>query len=80
MYKLLNDSCPSPLRNIFVRFEHAKNTRGNASQIILPKVKTEAGRQTLAFQGALIFNGLPANIREERYYLTFKRRIKNLSF
>ena len=80
VYKSLNDSCPSPLRNIFVRFKHAKDTRGNGSRLILPKVKTEVGRKAFAFQGALIFNGLPASIRDERYFLTFKRKIKNLRF
>ena len=80
VYKLLNDSCPSLLRNIFVRFEHAKDTRGNGSRLIFPKVRTEAGRKTFAFQGALIVNGLPASIRDERYFLTFKRKIKNLRF
>ena len=80
VYKSLNDSCPSPLRNIFVRFKHAKDTRGNGSRLILPKVKTEVGRKTFAFQGALIFNGLPASIRDERYFVTSKRKIKSLSF
>ena len=68
MYKSVNDSCPSPLRNIFVRFKHAKDTRENVSRLILPKFETEAGRKTSAFQGALIFNGLPASITDERYF------------
>ena len=63
-----------------MRFKHAKDTQGNGSRLILPKVKAEAGRKTFAFQGALIFNGLPARIRDEHYFLTLKRKIKNLSF
>ena len=70
----------STTKDIFVRFKHAKDTRGNGSQLKLPKVKTEAGRKTCAFQGALIFNGLPASIRDERYFLTFKRKMRNLRF
>ena len=68
MYKSLNDSSPSPLRDIFVRFMHAKDTRVNGSRLILPEVITEAGRKTFAFQGALIFNGLPASIRDAHYF------------
>ena len=63
-----------------MHFTHGKDTGGNGYRLILPKVKKESGRKTFAFQSALIFNGLPASIRDERYFLTFKRKVKNLSF
>ena len=77
VFKSLNDSCPPPLRNIFY---HGKDTRGNGSRLILPKVKTEAGRKTFAFQGTLIFNGLPTDIRNESYFVNFKRKIDTVHF
>ena len=80
VFKSLNDSCPPLLRNMFERFDHGKETRGNGSRLVLPKVKTEAGRKTFAFQGALIFNGLPTDLMNEPYFINFKRKIDTLSF
>ena len=65
---------------MFERFDHGKETRGNRSRLVLPKVKTEAGRKTFAFQGALIFNGLPTDLMNEPYFINFKRKIDTLSF
>ena len=80
VFKSLNDSCPPPLRKMFERFDHGKDTRGNGSRLVLPKVKTEAGRKTFAFQGALIFNGLPTDLMNEPYFVNFKRKKDTLSF
>ena len=80
VFKSLNDSCPPLLRNLFERFDHGKETRGNGSRLVLPKVKTEAERKTFAFQGALIFNGLPTDLMNEPYFVNFKRKIDTLSF
>ena len=76
VFMSLNDSCPPLLRNMFER----KDTRGNGSRLILPKVKTEAGRKAFAFQGALIFNGLPTDIRNESHFINFKRKIETVNF
>ena len=80
VFKSLNDCCPPLLRNMFERFDHGKETRGNGSRLVLPKVKTEAGRKTFTFQGALIFNGLPTDLMNEPYFINFKRKIDTLSF
>ena len=64
----------------FEQFDHGKDTRGNGSRLVLPKVKTEAGRKTFAFQGALIFNGLLTDLMNEPYFVNFKRKIDTLSF
>ena len=62
------------------RFDHGKDTRGNGSRLVLPKVITEAGRKTFAFQGALIFNGLPIDLINEAYFVNFKRTIRLVLF
>ena len=80
VFKSLNNSCPSPLRNMFERVDHGKDTRGNGSRLILPKVKTEAGRKTFAFQGVQIFNGLSTDLRNESYFVYFKRKIDTVNF
>ena len=68
------------LKNIFTKFDHGKNTRGNGSLLILPKVTCESGRKTFAFQGASIYNGLPSDVRNEKYFVNFKRKINTLCF
>ena len=65
---------------MFERFDHGKDTQGYGSRLVLPKVRTEAGRKTFAFQGALIFNGLPIDLINEAYFVNFKRKIDSLSF
>ena len=60
--------------------DHSINTRGNNSSIRLPKIRTEAARKTVYYQGAIIFNMLPANARNERSFSNFKRFIKNHNF
>ena len=59
---------------------HSHNTRANKSTIKLPKIRTEAGRKTSSYQGAMVFNSLPLNVRSEIYFSNFKRFIKNHTF
>ena len=53
------------LPNRFQYISHNINTRGNKSLLMLPKVKTEAGRKTFQFYDAQIFNNLKKELREE---------------
>ena len=55
---------------------HSINTRGNRSKLVLPSIKTEAGRKLMYYQGALVFNSLPSNIREEKSMINFKKFLK----
>jgi hypothetical protein len=50
-------------------FSHQKETRGNNSKLRLQKVKAETGRKMFSFQGALVFNELPEDLRHQIYVL-----------
>ena len=50
VFKSLNDSCPPLLRNMFERFDHGKDTRGNGSRLVLPKVKQKLEEKHLPFK------------------------------
>ena len=50
-----------------------KNTRGNNSLLKIPKVRTEVGRKTFAFQGARRFNQLDASAGNETSILKFRQ-------
>ena len=58
------------------------NTRNNNKSVVIPKVRTEAGRKTFSFQGAKVFNNLPNNLQTETSLLRFKASSKdtNLNF
>ena len=64
----------------FKTFSHHKNTRGNRSRLILPQVKTQAGRKSLSFKGSLAFNELPQELRNHKSICFFKRKIKEFQF
>ena len=79
-FKSVNGICTESLKNIFTKFDHGKNTRGNGSRLVLPKVRCKSGRKTFAFQGASIYNGRPSDVRNEKYFVNFKRKINTLCF
>ena len=59
---------------------HTINTRGNNCKFRLPKIWSEAGRKLSYYQGALIFNSLPENIRKENSFILFKNLVNNYDF
>ena len=58
---------------------HSQNTRGNNVNLSLPKVKTEAGRKRFAYQGTIIFNKLPNDLKTEQSLLRFKYTCKSIN-
>ena len=80
VYRHINEIESVGYNSKFSYQDHKYNTRGNGSLVQIPKVKTEAGRSTFGFQGALIFNQLDANIRNEKYYTKFKRKLAEYDF
>ena len=59
VFKSVNGNCTESLKNIFTKFDHGKNIRGNGSLLVLTKVRCESRRKIFAFQGATIYNNLP---------------------
>ena len=53
VFKCLNGI--SPPHEYFKCLDHCKGTRGNDPSLLLPKVKSEAGRKTFGFLDAKIF-------------------------
>ena len=56
VFKTLNGVSPHAFLNYFTRVNHSQCTRANANNIVLLKVKSEAGKKALSFQGAKVFN------------------------
>ena len=80
VFKCLNGLSPCLFDNYFVKISHSKETRGNNKNLVLPRVRTEAGRKTFAFQGSAIFNRLPAEMKERKSLLQFKNMCDTFDF
>ena len=76
-YKCINGLGPEIFSGHFQRFNHGKRTRGDGINLELPKVKLEAFRKSIKFQGPLLFNKLPAELKSETSLLLFKSKLKN---
>ena len=61
VFKGLNGLAPKVFSDTFEIISHQKVN----SKLRLPKVKSESGRKTFSFQGALVFNDLPSELRKE---------------
>ena len=68
-----------PLQKSFTRVSHSQNTRENNVNLSLPKVKTETGRKRFAYQGTIIFNKLPYDLKTEQPFLRFKNTCKSIN-
>ena len=53
-------------------------TRGNNKNLLLPKVRTEAGRKLFQFQGSKLYNKLPDALKKEQSIMNFKRQCDQL--
>ena len=80
VYKCLHNIDLQENNENFNFVNHQKHTRNNGSLVRLPTVKTEAGRKTSIYQGGLAFNELSPELRNERFFVVFKRRIKCYKF
>ena len=78
VFKSLHNLIPEDLNAHFKRCEHEINTRGNGScvVVVLPKMRTETGKKSFAYQGAHIFNRLEKTTRDEIFIVLFKEKLK----
>ena len=80
VFGCLHCTQPELFDSYFTRMSHCKAIRGNDSLLKLLRMKTESGRKRFNYQGALIFNTLPTNVRDESSVLMFRNKIKTLNF
>ena len=80
VFKCLNGIAPKAFQDYFKRVAHAKCTRANNMNVALPKIRTEYGKKTFAYQGAILFNKLPSDLKTEKSLLRFKSGCKVFKF
>ena len=78
VFKCQNGLAPPLFKNYFKKILHQKETRGNNTNLLLPKVRTEAGRKSFLFQGSKLYNKLPTALKQEQSVMNFKRQCDQL--
>ena len=78
VHKAIQRVSPPVFYDLFEFLNHGKNTRGNGCSLIVPRVKTEAGRKTFKFQGCKLFNELPKDMKSEKFIVRFKGKLMSL--
>ena len=78
VFKCQNGLAPRLFKDYFKKILHHKETRGNNKNLLLPKVRTEAGRKSFLFQGSKLYNKLPDALKQEQSIINFKRQCDQL--
>ena len=63
MFKILKGNMPSYLRTLFSIRNTEYNLRNNQFKLNLPKPRTNYVKRSLSYDGALLWNSLPKEIR-----------------
>ena len=81
-YKALNGQAPSYLRELIVPYYPTRTLPSeNAGLLVVPKVsKSRSGARAFSYQAPLLWNHLPATVREADTVSTFKTRLKTFLF
>ena len=80
VFKCKNRLAPRIFNEYFKIIQHQKDTRGNNSSPLLPKARTEAGRNSFLFQGSKLFNKIPDVLKKEISLVIFKGRCNELDW
>ena len=78
MYKILNDHTAPSLKSLFTlknNIQSTHNLRSSATDLALPRPKTEYLRHTFSYSGAKLWNSLPYHIKEANSVISFKSAI-----
>ena len=68
------DIC-SEFKEYYMIRETTANTRCNGTKLEIPKIKLEATRTLIYYQGTTVFNELPENTRKGTDLRTFKQQL-----
>ena len=76
MYKAVNNLPEGNLSEFFVRNNHNYNLRSR-SELTVPSINTVfKGQNSISYFGSLIWNSIPAKLKEINYFQVFKSEIK----
>ena len=78
MYKVLNNLAPSSLAELFEQKRNITqyDLRGSSTSLQLPQPKTEKLKKSFSYDGARVWNSLPADVRNSDTLTIFKKGIR----
>ena len=78
MYKVLNNLAPSSLAELFEQKRNITqyDLRGSSTSLQLPQPKTEKLKKSFSYDGARVWNSLPAYVRNSDTLTIFKNGIR----
>uniref|UniRef100_A0A3B3B7H9 Reverse transcriptase domain-containing protein n=1 Tax=Oryzias melastigma TaxID=30732 RepID=A0A3B3B7H9_ORYME len=81
-YKALNGVAPSYIRDLIVPYQPIRTLRSqNAGLLVVPRIsKSTVGGRTFSHQAPVLWNKLPAHVREASTVSTFKTSLKTFLF
>ena len=78
MYKSASLSLPSSFNAYFMNIDHQHNTRARVNaDLVLPRPRTNLGKQSIKFMGVKFWNEIPTNIRNSTTLNSFCTQIKS---
>ena len=79
IYKAVNNLYPNELNTIFESTSqvHSHNLRGSSHSMFTPRPRTEAGKRSFGYRGAVLWNDLPDEIRSQASIFLFKNKLSN---
>ena len=75
VFKSINNLSCDLFNGYFSTLSHQRSTKNNGIGIALPKVKLESARKGFYFQGGLIYNNLPLDIRQLKSIVLFRNAL-----
>ena len=75
MFKTINESTPPYLHDLFKSRNTGYNLRNSEHTLYVPKPRTNYGKRSFSYSGAMLWNELPQSVRAVRSLSQFKREI-----
>ena len=77
MFKILKGNLPPYLRTLFYFRNTEYDLRNNQFKLNLPKPRTNYLKRSFSYDGALLWNSLPEEIRSLTLFSQFKKAIND---
>ena len=81
VYKCISGQGPSYLNELFSAYIPQRDLRSSDARLLVkPKPKTNTGRRAISFQGPLLWNELPDEVKQANSIESFKKKLKTFMF
>ena len=85
VYQCMNGFYPERISAMFdsTASVHSHNLRGSSNNIFIPRPRTEAGKRAFSYRGAVLWNSLPSDLRNQpnlKSTTLFRNNIVSLQF